>query len=127
VPGLQLALATAATVYLLREEKRAGLGKAVALALGGLVAGTLVGAAAQSWLRVDVIPLGVSSDGCCVICIRPQWRHSVEVQPSLSGKLLLISLLVVGGASFLQGLSSPGILVGEFSIVALAAVCLFLA
>lgn len=27
VPGLQLALATAATVYLLREEKRAGLGK----------------------------------------------------------------------------------------------------
>ena len=32
VPGLQLALATAATVYLLREEKRAGLGKVRAVA-----------------------------------------------------------------------------------------------
>lgn len=60
VPGLQLALGTAATVYLLREEKRAGLGKAVALALGGLVLGTLVGSAVQSWLRIDIIPLGVS-------------------------------------------------------------------
>ncbi|EFN57194.1 hypothetical protein CHLNCDRAFT_143604 [Chlorella variabilis] len=83
VPGVQLALATAATVYLLREEKRMGLGKAIGLALVGLVVGTFVGAAVQSWLRVDIIPLGA--------------------------------------------LSSPGILVGEFSIIALAAVCLFLA
>lgn len=82
VPGLQLALATAATVYLLREEKRAGLGKAAGLALAGLVAGTFLGAAVQSWLRVDIIPLGP--------------------------------------------LSSPGALVGEFSIAGLAAVCLFL-
>jgi uncharacterized membrane protein YfcA len=60
VPSLQLALATAASVYLLRQEKRVGLGRAVALSLAGLVAGTLVGAAVQSWLRVDIIPLGVS-------------------------------------------------------------------
>lgn len=60
VPGAQLALATAATVYLLREQKRVGLGKAAALTLAGLVVGTFVGAAVQSWLRVDVIPLGVS-------------------------------------------------------------------
>jgi hypothetical protein len=62
VPGLQLALAIAATVYLLREQKRVGLGKAAGLALAGLVAGTLVGAGVQSWLRVDIIPLGVSLD-----------------------------------------------------------------
>ncbi len=63
VPGAQLALATAATVYLLREQKRVGLGKAAALTLAGLVVGTFVGAAAQSWLRVDVIPLGVRGQG----------------------------------------------------------------
>jgi hypothetical protein len=59
VPGVQLALATAACVYLLRDQKRVGLGKAAALALAGLVAGTFLGAAVQSWLRVDIIPLGV--------------------------------------------------------------------
>ncbi|KAL4446720.1 hypothetical protein ABPG77_007964 [Micractinium sp. CCAP 211/92] len=67
VPGAQLALATAATVYLLREQKRVGLGKAAALTLAGLVVGTFVGAAAQSWLRVDVIPLGgLASPGALV-------------------------------------------------------------
>ncbi|KAI3434875.1 hypothetical protein D9Q98_002929 [Chlorella vulgaris] len=67
VPSLQLALATAASVYLLRQEKRVGLGRAVALSLAGLVAGTLVGAAVQSWLRVDIIPLGsLASPGILV-------------------------------------------------------------
>ena len=67
VPGLQLALGLAATVYLLRDKKRVGLGKAAALALGGLLAGTAVGSAAESWLRVDVVPLfGLASPGALV-------------------------------------------------------------
>lgn len=35
--------------------------QAAGLALAGLVAGTFLGAAVQSWLRVDIIPLGVSA------------------------------------------------------------------
>jgi hypothetical protein len=72
VPGLQLALAIAATVYLLREQKRVGLGKAAGLALAGLLAGTLVGAGVQSWLRVDIIPLGVSPCRICGRCAASQ-------------------------------------------------------
>jgi hypothetical protein len=67
VPGLQLALGAGAAVYLLRDRKRAGLGKAALLALGGLVLGTLLGGAAESWLRVDLVPLGgLSSPGALV-------------------------------------------------------------
>jgi hypothetical protein len=67
VPGLQLALGAGAAVYLLRDRKRAGLGKAALLALGGLIIGTLVGGAAESWLRVDLVPLGgLSSPGALV-------------------------------------------------------------
>lgn len=67
VPGLQIALGLAAAVYLLTEKKRVGLGKAAAIALGGLVAGTLVGSALESWLRVDVVPLfGLASPGALV-------------------------------------------------------------
>jgi len=67
VPGLQLALGTAAAVYLLRENKRVGLGKAGALAIGGLIAGSLLGSGIESWLRVDIVPLGsLSSPGVVV-------------------------------------------------------------
>lgn len=67
VPGLQLALGTAAAVYLLREHKRVGLGKAAALAVAGLIAGTLLGSAVEGWLRVDLVPLGsLSSPGVVV-------------------------------------------------------------
>jgi Protein CHAPERONE-LIKE PROTEIN OF POR1-like len=67
VPGLQIALGVAACVYLLRENKRAGLGKAAGLALGGLVAGTLVGGLIESWLRVDIVPIGaLASPGILV-------------------------------------------------------------
>ena len=67
VPGLQLALGTATTVYYLRQFKKAGLGKAGALAIGGLIAGTLIGSGLESWLRVDLIPIGaLSSPGTVV-------------------------------------------------------------
>lgn len=67
VPGLQLALGTAATVYYLRTYKNAGLAKAGGLALGGLVAGTLIGSGLESWLRVDLVPIGsFSSPGAVV-------------------------------------------------------------
>lgn len=61
VPTLQLALGLAAAVYFLRDQKRAGLGKAFGLATAGLVAGALLGAGVESWLRVDIVPLGVSA------------------------------------------------------------------
>jgi len=83
VPGFQLALGTAVAVWLLREEKRMALPKALGLAVGGLVVGTMVGAAVESWLRVDIVPVG--------------------------------------------NLSSPGIVVGEFSLLGLWAVACFLA
>ena len=67
VPGLQLALGTAAAVYLLRENKRVGLGKAGALAVAGLIVGSLLGSGIESWLRVDIVPLGsLSSPGIVV-------------------------------------------------------------
>lgn len=67
VPGLQLALGTAATVYYLRTFKNAGLAKAGGLALGGLIAGTLLGSGLESWLRVDLVPIGsFSSPGAVV-------------------------------------------------------------
>jgi hypothetical protein len=67
VPGIQLALGTAAAVYLLRENKRVGLGKAGLLAIAGLVVGSLLGSGIESWLRVDIVPLGsLSSPGIVV-------------------------------------------------------------
>jgi hypothetical protein len=117
-PGLQLAVACAASVYFLRQNKRLGLGesgrplalpisagrapvpcsdaaaagpatavgqqrgsycnqmtctallkraavsltagRAAALTGGGFVLGTILGAVIQNWLRVDIVPLGVS-------------------------------------------------------------------
>lgn len=59
VPTLQLALGAAAAVYFMREQKRSGLGKALGLSLGGLVLGALLGSGLESWLRVDIVPLGV--------------------------------------------------------------------
>ncbi|KAK9824278.1 hypothetical protein WJX72_009117 [[Myrmecia] bisecta] len=67
VAGLQLALATGAAVYFLRENKRLKLGRAAGLASAGLVLGVLLGSGLQAWLRVDVVPLaGLSSPGVFV-------------------------------------------------------------
>ena len=35
-------------------------GKAAGLSVAGLALGTLVGSGIQAWLRVDIVPLGVS-------------------------------------------------------------------
>ena len=67
VPGLQLALGLASSVYVLREAKRVGLGKAFGMGMGGLIAGSLVGSLLESWLRVDIVPLGaLASPGALV-------------------------------------------------------------
>lgn len=57
-PGLQIAIALGASVYLLSEKKRVPRGKAAGITVAGLLAGVLLGAALQSWLRVDIVPIG---------------------------------------------------------------------
>ncbi|KAG2442418.1 hypothetical protein HXX76_002504 [Chlamydomonas incerta] len=56
--GLQLSLALGYAVYSLRENKKMGLGKAVALVFGCLFAGAMLGTGLESWLRVDIVPIG---------------------------------------------------------------------
>lgn len=86
-PSLQLGLAFGASIYFLRDGKRLSLGafsriftdfppyesgislkgsvgnavRACGLTAAGLLVGTLLGSALQSWLRVDIVPIGVSS------------------------------------------------------------------
>lgn len=67
VPGLQLALGTAIAVYSLREGKRVGLAKAFGLAGTGLLVGALLGGAFESWLRVDLVPIGSLSSPATVV------------------------------------------------------------
>lgn len=65
--GLQMAMALGYTAYSLKENKRMDLGKAAGLTVGVLFAGALLGTAVQSWLRVDIVPLGsFSSPGVFV-------------------------------------------------------------
>lgn len=90
VPGLQLALAVIASLYVLRDRKRLDLGnglqhqyvvklraslrllqsdinrflcfnavRAGGITVAGLIVGAVVGSALQSWLRVDIVPIGV--------------------------------------------------------------------
>jgi hypothetical protein len=67
VPGLQLALGTATAVYALREGKKVQLAKSAGIAFAGLVVGALVGSGVESWLRVDLIPLGALSSPSTVV------------------------------------------------------------
>ncbi|KAK9905760.1 hypothetical protein WJX75_005908 [Coccomyxa subellipsoidea] len=57
-PGLQIALALGASVYLLTDKKRVGRGRAVGITVAGLLLGVLIGGGLQSWLRVDIVPIG---------------------------------------------------------------------
>lgn len=58
IPTTQLALAFALSTYFLREQKRLPLRRSLLLTTGGLVAGALIGGALQTWLRVDIVPVG---------------------------------------------------------------------
>eukprot|EP00959_Pyramimonas_sp_CCMP1952_P204435 4275266-Pyramimonas_sp.AAC.1 len=58
IPATQLALAFALSVYFLRDQKRLKLSRAALLTTGGLVGGAVMGGLLQSWLRVDVVPIG---------------------------------------------------------------------
>jgi len=65
-PGLEIALALGATVWFM-NQKRVRMGRAVAIAFGALVLGSVVGGAVQGWLRVDLVPLaGISSPSTIV-------------------------------------------------------------
>lgn len=67
VPGLQLALAVIASLYVLRDRKRLDLVRAGGITVAGLIVGAVVGSALQSWLRVDIVPIGsFSSPGIFV-------------------------------------------------------------
>lgn len=67
IPGLEIALGVAAGIYFFRDKKGTTLPKAAILTLICLISGTLVGTLLESWLRVDVIPLGpLSSPGTVV-------------------------------------------------------------
>lgn len=52
--------------------------QAAGLALAGLVAGTFLGAAVQSWLRVDIIPLGVSAPCLHALAVLPESASSAR-------------------------------------------------
>jgi len=56
--GLQLAAALGFAVYGFKEYKKLSLGRAVGLSLGALVAGIMLGAGLNAWLRVDIVPIG---------------------------------------------------------------------
>jgi mannose/fructose/N-acetylgalactosamine-specific phosphotransferase system component IIC len=44
-------------------------GRSIGLSVGSLVAGIILGAALNAWLRVDIVPLGVSAaGGLCMMC-----------------------------------------------------------
>lgn len=67
IPGLQLALGVAVSIYAFRERKKLSLARAGGITVGGLVLGLAIGSALQSWLRVDIVPIGgLSSPGILV-------------------------------------------------------------
>lgn len=67
IPGLEIALGVAAGIYFFRDKKRVTLLKAAVLTVIFLISGTLYGTLLESWLRVDVVPLGpLSSPGTVV-------------------------------------------------------------
>ncbi|KFM23852.1 NADPH oxidoreductase A [Auxenochlorella protothecoides] len=80
IPGLQLALGTGSAIYILRDRKKVGLGRAVAITGAGLLLGTLVGGAVQSWLHVEMLPLWVGWKGG-----RVEWRVGLVAGPEETG------------------------------------------
>jgi len=44
-------------------------GRSFGLSIGSLIAGILLGAALNAWLRVDIVPVGVSGSNPCCACL----------------------------------------------------------
>lgn len=87
--------------------------------MAGLVAGTLLGSALQSWLRVDIIPIFVRPNPPVCACLN---------QLICSGKVSIALILALTELICrLQGLGSPGVFVSEWAILSLWAVGAFLA
>lgn len=64
--GLEIAAALGVTVWFM-NKKRVSLGRGAALAFAALIVGSLLGGAAQDWLRVDIVPFaGISSPSTIV-------------------------------------------------------------
>jgi len=90
VAALPLALSGVWAVYSLREGKRLSLLRASGITAGAAIVGTLLGTALNSWLRVDIVPLGVSSVvhfcNCCSVChfaVFALMTFDVLVHPSI--------------------------------------------
>eukprot|EP00898_Chlorokybus_atmophyticus_P002745 jgi/Chlat1/3471/Chrsp23S03786 len=66
VPSFQIALGATASFYFLRQ-KSLKAGRALGLTAGGLVAGAIVGGLLQSWLRVDIVPIGSFSSPAALV------------------------------------------------------------
>ncbi|XRB16473.1 POR1 chaperone-like protein [Pseudoscourfieldia marina] len=57
-PLLQVGIALGMSTYILRSERRLSLPASLGVSVGGLAVGATLGGVAQSWLRVDLAPLG---------------------------------------------------------------------
>lgn len=58
VPALQLGLSGMASFYFLKTDRKVSTGKAIGLAFGGALIGSIIGGGLNSWLRVDIVPIG---------------------------------------------------------------------
>jgi hypothetical protein len=89
--------------------------QAAGLALGLLVVGALLGTGVEAWLRVDIVPLGVSKRArFCSAPLNPAAQ-------SLQLPQLLLQLCTPAAVACAQSFGSPGVLITEFIIAALAA------
>ena len=115
-------------------------GRAVGLALGGAVFGAVIGGALNSWLRVDIVPIGVRSlqTHACAHESTTSTCHLSKRSAMLSDRcvdrntckcrgIMDMTILADLPVVHLQGLSSPGVFVSEFAILSLWATCAFLA
>lgn len=102
-------------------------GRAVGLSVGALVAGILLGAGLNAWLRVDIVPIGVSGADAvrgtsAVVCLpscsarEGSWKLHGANPDAEAWRVCL-----------LQSFGSPGVLVSTFGITTLALASAFLA
>lgn len=112
-------------------------GRSVGLSAGSLVAGIMLGAALNAWLRVDIVPIGVS-------VLAPWLGYALLPQPSImpllaprrarhsEAQALAGSLMYEHQEKpaicpvLLQSFGSPGVFVSTFGITALGLASAFL-